>query len=48
MELADRLIEDIEPFTAYAPGITSAGRVRVRTDGEVARAIREGIAPRGR
>ena len=47
MELAGRLVEDIEPFTAYAPNITPAGRVRDWTDTEFARAIREGIRPDG-
>lgn len=46
-ELAGRLVEDIEPFTAYAPNITPAGRVAGWSDAELARAIREGIRPDG-
>lgn len=47
MELAGRLVEDIEPFTAYAPNITPAGRVADWSDEELKRAIREGIRPDG-
>ena len=47
MELAGRLVEDIEPFTAYAPNITSGGRIAEWSDAELARAIREGIRPDG-
>ncbi|MFN3546030.1 MAG: cytochrome C [Mesorhizobium sp.] len=46
-ELGGRLVEDIEPFTAYAPNITPAGRVAQWSDAELARAIREGIRPDG-
>lgn len=46
-ELGGRLVEDIEPFTAYAPNITPAGRVAQWSDEELARAIREGIRPDG-
>ncbi len=44
-ELAGRLVEDIEPFTAVAPNITPAGRIAGWTDEEVARSIREGFRP---
>lgn len=47
MELAGRLVEDADAFTAYAPNITSAGRIADWTDAELARAIREGIRPDG-
>lgn len=46
-ELAGRLVEDVEQFTAYAPNITPAGRIAGWTDAELARAIREGIRPDG-
>lgn len=46
-ELGGRLVEDIEPFTAYAPNITPGGRVAQWSDAELARAIREGIRPDG-
>jgi mono/diheme cytochrome c family protein len=46
-ELAGRLVEDIEPFTAYAPNITPASRVASWSDAELGRAIREGIRPDG-
>ena len=46
-ELAGRLVEDIEPFTAYAPNLTPAGAVGSWSDAELARAIREGIRPDG-
>ncbi|MGE0500594.1 MAG: cytochrome C [Rhizobiaceae bacterium] len=46
-ELAGRLVEDIEPFTAYAANITPAGRVAQWSDAELAKAIREGIRPDG-
>lgn len=46
-ELGGRLVEDIEPFTAYAPNITPAGRVGQWSDAELAKAIREGIRPDG-
>lgn len=47
MELAGRLVEDIDPFTAYAANITPAGRIAQWSDDELARAIREGIRPDG-
>mgnify|MGYP001305477149 CR=1 FL=1 len=46
-EMAGRLAEDIEPFTAYAPNITPGGRVAEWSDVELGRAIREGIRPDG-
>ena len=46
-ELGGRLVEDNDLFTAYAPNITPAGRVARWTDGELAKAIREGIRPDG-
>lgn len=46
-ELAGRLVEDIEQFTAYAPNLTPAGRIAEWSDEELARAIREGIRPDG-
>lgn len=46
-ELAGRLVEDIDIFTAYAPNITPGGRVAEWSDEELARAIREGIRPDG-
>lgn len=46
-ELAGRLVEDIEPFTAYAPNLTPAGRIAQWSDEELAKAIREGIRPDG-
>lgn len=46
-ELGGRLVEDIEPFTAYAPNITPGGRVARWSDAELSRAIREGIRPDG-
>ena len=46
-ELGGRLVEDVEPFTAYAPNITPGGRVAEWSDAELARAIREGIRPDG-
>lgn len=47
MELAGRLVEDIDPFTAYAPNITPGGRIAQWSDAELAKAIREGIRPDG-
>ncbi|OWU73041.1 cytochrome C [Marinibacterium profundimaris] len=47
MELAGRLVEDNDAFTAIAPNITPAGRVADWSDAELARAIREGIRPDG-
>lgn len=46
-ELAGRLVEKNEHFTAIAPNITPGGRVAEWTDEELARAIREGIRPDG-
>lgn len=46
-ELAGRLVDDNEAFTAYAPNITPAGHVAGWSDAELARAIREGIRPDG-
>jgi mono/diheme cytochrome c family protein len=46
-ELAGRLVEKNEHFTAVAPNITPAGRVATWTDEQLARAIREGIRPDG-
>jgi mono/diheme cytochrome c family protein len=46
-ELAGRLVEDGEPFTAYAPNITPASRIAAWSDAELGRAIREGIRPDG-
>jgi mono/diheme cytochrome c family protein len=46
-ELAGRVVEDIEPFKAIAPNITPAGRVATWSDGDLAKAIREGIRPDG-
>jgi mono/diheme cytochrome c family protein len=46
-ELGGRLVEDIEPFTAYAPNITPAGRISEWSDEELAKSIREGIRPDG-
>ena len=47
MNLAGRLVEDIEPFRAVASNITPGGRVAGWSDAELARAIREGIRPDG-
>ncbi|WP_068117070.1 c-type cytochrome [Tropicimonas marinistellae] len=46
-DLAGRLVEKIDAFTAIAPNITPAGRVADWSDAELARAIREGIRPDG-
>ena len=46
-ELAGRLVEKNEAFTAIAPNITPAGRIAEWSDEELARAIREGIRPDG-
>lgn len=45
--LAGRLVEENEAFTAIAPNITPAGRVKDWSDAELAKAIREGIRPDG-
>ena len=42
-ELAGRLVEENEAFTAIAPNITPAGAVGQWSDAELAKAIREGI-----
>lgn len=47
MELAGRLVEDIEAFTAYSANITPGGRISDWSDEELGRAIREGIRPDG-
>ena len=46
-ELAGRLVEKNEQFTAIAPNITPASRIATWSDSELARAIREGIRPDG-
>ena len=46
-ELAGRLVEKNEQFTAIAANITPAGRVSRWSDSELGRAIREGIRPDG-
>lgn len=46
-ELAGRLVDDNETFTAFAPNITPGGRVAGWSDAELARAIREGLRPDG-
>ena len=46
-ELAGRLLEDIDPFTAYAPNLTPASHIADWTDAELGRAIREGLRPDG-
>ena len=46
-DLAGRLTEQNEAFTAIAPNITPAGRIAGWSDAELARAIREGIRPDG-
>ncbi|PRY24972.1 cytochrome c [Aliiruegeria haliotis] len=46
-ELAGRLVEKTEAFTAIAPNLTPAGRIADWTDAELARAIREGLRPDG-
>jgi mono/diheme cytochrome c family protein len=47
MELAGRLVEDNDQFTAIAPNITPAARIAQWSDAELRRAIREGIRPDG-
>ncbi len=47
MNLAGRLVEDLEVFTAIAPNLTPAGRISDWSDAELGRAIREGIRPDG-
>ena len=46
-ELAGRLVDDNPMFTAYAPNITPAGRLKDWSDADLARAIREGLRPDG-
>jgi mono/diheme cytochrome c family protein len=46
-DLAGRLVEQNDMFTAIAANLTPAGRVKDWTDAEFARAIREGIRPDG-
>ncbi len=46
-ELSGRLVEKNPAFTAIAPNITPASRVKDWSDAELARAIREGIRPDG-
>ncbi|WP_245837758.1 c-type cytochrome [Tropicimonas sediminicola] len=46
-ELAGRLVEQNEAFTAIAPNITPAGRIAEWSDEDLGRAIREGIRPDG-
>lgn len=46
-DLAGRLVEDVDAFTAIAPNITPASRIADWTDAELAKAIREGIRPDG-
>lgn len=47
MDLAGRVVEDNEHFTAISANITPAGRVSDWSDAELARAIRECIRPDG-
>lgn len=47
MELAGRVVEANEAFTAVAPNLTPAGRIAGWSDAELARAIREGVRPDG-
>ena len=47
MELAGRLVEQNEHFTAIAPNLTPAGPIGDWSDAEIARAIREGLRPDG-
>lgn len=47
MELAGRLVEDIDAFTAVAPNLTPASHISEWSDEELARAIREGLRPDG-
>lgn len=46
-ELAGRLVEANEAFTAIAPNLTPAGPTAAWTDEDLARAIREGLRPDG-
>lgn len=47
MELAGRLVEDNEHFTAVAPNLTPGSEISGWSDAELARAIREGVLPDG-
>lgn len=47
MELAGRLVEKNEAFTAIAPNISPTSRIAGWTDADLGRAIREGIRPDG-
>lgn len=46
-ELAGRLVDKNEAFTAIAPNITPASRIAEWSDEELGRAIREGLRPDG-
>lgn len=46
-ELGGRVVEETPAYTAIAPNITPAGRVKDWSDAELAKAIREGIRPDG-
>lgn len=46
-ELAGRLVEKNDAFTAIAPNLTPASHIAGWSDAELARAIREGIRPDG-
>lgn len=45
--LGGRLVEKTEQFTAVAPNLTPASRIKDWTDEQLAKAIREGIRPDG-
>lgn len=47
MEMAGRVVEKNDAFTAVAPNLTPASRIAAWSDAELARAIREGIRPDG-
>lgn len=47
LDLAGRVVEDIDIFTAIAPNITPASHIADWSDAELGRAIREGIRPDG-
>ena len=46
-ELAGRLVEENEHFTAIAPNLTPAARIAEWSDTDLGRAIREGLRPDG-
>jgi mono/diheme cytochrome c family protein len=46
-ELAGRLVDKNEAFTAIAPNITPASRISSWSDAELSKAIREGLRPDG-